>query len=156
MGGREELSDLLGTVDERSIRLLGGTKEMAGRDFGFGIRHDQIPGQPSHRFQTPRPTVAIGVFGETGPGNGQFIGQPPPAGVPVRVSGKVQEQVTLAPQPEAQSPTLGQISAHAGSHRGFHDGVWGQGRAACRSCSKCTLAYWAVVSTEAWPKTSAI
>jgi len=147
---------LLGTVDQRPIRTLSGTKEVTGRDFRFGIRHDQMLGQPPHRFQPACPAVAVGVFAQTAPGNGQFITQPPLAGVPVCVSGKAQEQVAFAPEPEPQGSAKGQIGAHAVTHRRLHGLVRGQGRAAWRSCSKCTLAYGAVVSTERWPKTSAI
>jgi len=72
------------------------------------------------------------------------------------VAFKAQEQVAFAPEPEPQGSAMGQIGTHAATHRRLHGLVRGQGRAAWRSCSKCTLAYGAVVSTERWPKTSAI
>ena len=109
----------------------------------------------THHFSTSAEFFGS-VLGEARPGHGQFMGLPSLAGVVICISGKAQQQVAFAPEPEAQGPALGQIGTHARSHRGLHRWRRGQGSAACRSCSKCTLAYGAVISTERWPKTSAI
>jgi hypothetical protein len=108
-------------------------------------------GHPNQQAPTRTP-VRTALASETL----QFMGQPSLAGVVICIAGKAQQQVAFALEPEAQGPALGQLGTHARSHHVPHRWRRGQGSAAYRSYSKCTLAYDAVIFAERWPKTSAI
>jgi hypothetical protein len=130
-GSLQDLGDLSGAVNKWPRTSVGWTKHIAGWKLRLRFGNRQMFGERPHHFEAAGPVETVNLTGEAGPRNGQLFCQVASMPIPIRVVGKLQQQITFALETKTQCAALGQIGPHASQHGGgFHGFVLGHGRAA--------------------------